>query len=71
MTSKVTFLILIGYEALFAMVVVSEWQVVIDDKFYEMGPWSHTPMLTLLFYIYQTVNKTSFGFLKCTSYNRG
>ena len=21
------------------MVVVSEWQVVIDDKFYEMGPW--------------------------------
>ena len=21
------------------MVVVSEWQVVIDDKFYEMGPY--------------------------------
>ena len=38
-----TFLILIGYEALsltVAMVVVSEWQVVIDDKFYEMGPCS-------------------------------
>ena len=24
----------------FAMVVVIEWQVVIDDKFYEMGPVS-------------------------------
>ena len=39
MTSKVTFSNSIGYEALFGMVVVIEWQVVTDDKFYEMGPW--------------------------------
>ena len=40
---KVTFLILNGLKALLHMVVVSEWQVFIDDKFYEMGPGSETP----------------------------
>ena len=42
LTSTVTFLILIGYEALsltVAMVIVSEWQIVSDDKFHEMPPW--------------------------------
>ena len=41
LTSTVTFLILIGYEALsltVAMVIVSEWQIVSDDKFHEMPP---------------------------------
>ena len=36
-----TFLILINYEALsltVAMVIVSEWQIVSDDKFHEMPP---------------------------------
>ena len=35
------FLILIGYEALsltVAMVIVSEWQIVSDDKFHDMPP---------------------------------
>ena len=39
LTSTVTFLILIGYEALsltVAMVIVSEWQIVSDEKFHEM-----------------------------------
>ena len=43
LTSTVTFLILIGYEALsltVAMVIVSEWQIVSDDKFHEMPPRS-------------------------------
>ena len=43
LTSTVTFLILIGYEALsltVAMVIVSEWQIVSDDKFHEIPPWS-------------------------------
>ena len=38
---QVTFLILIGYETLsltVAMVIVSEWQIVSDDKFHEMPP---------------------------------
>ena len=42
LTSTVTFLILIGYEALsltVAMVIVSEWQIVSDDKFHDMPPW--------------------------------
>ena len=41
LTSTVTFLILIGYEALsltVAMVIVSEWQIVSDDKFHEIPP---------------------------------
>ena len=41
LTSKVIFLILIGYEALsltVAMVIVTEWQIVSDDKFHEMPP---------------------------------
>ena len=41
-TSTVTFLILIGFEALsmtVSMVIVSEWQIVSDDKFHEMPPW--------------------------------
>ena len=47
LTSAVIFLILIGYEALsltsIAMVIVSEWQIVSDDKFHEMPPppWSY------------------------------
>ena len=41
LTSTVTFLILIGYEALsltVAMVIVSDWQIVSDDKFHEIPP---------------------------------
>ena len=41
LTSRMTFLILIGYEALsltVAMVIVSEWQIVSDDKCHEMPP---------------------------------
>ena len=41
LTRTLTFLILIGYEALsltVAMVIVSEWQIVSDDKFHEMPP---------------------------------
>ena len=31
-----------------AMVIVSEWQVVIDDKFYEMGPRNSCKILAQL-----------------------
>ena len=40
LTSTVTFLILIGYESLsftVAMVIVSEWQIVSDDKFHDIA----------------------------------
>ena len=39
-TCTVKFLILIGYEALSLTVaiVISEWQIVSDDKFHEMPP---------------------------------